>query len=56
MDLPINDQDLATIISAFQLAGDTALYQRLKIVKETRDAHPGGPYKKIIREQYGMVI
>ena len=26
------------------------------IVKETRDANPGGPYKKIIREQYGMVI
>ena len=56
MDLPINDKDLATIISALHLGGDTALYQRLKIVKETRDAHPGGPYKKIIREQYGMVI
>ena len=27
--------------------GDTALYQKLKLVKETIDANPGGPYKKI---------
>ena len=56
MDLPINDKDLATIISALTLGGDTALYQKLKIVKDVRDANPGGPYKKIIRDTYGMVI
>ncbi len=56
MDLPVNDQELATIISARHLGGDTALYQKLKLVKETRDQHPGGPYKKIIRETHGMVI
>ncbi len=56
MDLPVNDKELSTIISALYLGGDTALLQKLKIVKETRDMHPGGPYKKIIRKQYGMEI
>ncbi len=56
MDLPINDKDLSTIVSALHLGGDTSLYQRLKIVKEVRDMYPNGPYKKIIREKYGMVI
>ena len=56
MDLPVNDKELATILSALHLGCDTALYQKLKIVKETRDEYPGGPYKKIIREQYGMII
>jgi len=56
MDLPVNDKELATILSALHLGGDTALYNKLKIVKETRDENPGGPYKKIIREQYGMII
>ena len=56
MDLPIDDKDLATIISALTLGGDTALYQKLKIVKDVRDANPGGPYKKILRETHGMVI
>tara|TARA_B100001250_G_scaffold291722_1_gene253380 strand:- start:473 stop:643 length:171 start_codon:yes stop_codon:yes gene_type:complete len=56
MDLPVNDKDLDTIIRALTLGGDTALYQRLKLVKETRDQNPGGPYKKILRESHGMVI
>jgi len=56
MDLPINDKDLDTIIRALTLGGDTALYQRLKLVKETRDANPGGPYKKILRDTHGMII
>ena len=56
MELPINDKDLATIISALSLGGDTALYQKLKLVKETIDENPGGPYKKILRESHGMVI
>ena len=56
MDLPINDKELATIVSALHLGGDTALYQKLKLVKETIDENPGGPYKKILRESHGMVI
>ena len=56
MDLPINDKDLATILKSLTLGGDTSLYNRLKIVKEVRDENPRGPYIKIIREKYGMVI
>lgn len=29
MDLPINEKELNTIISAMRLGGDTALYQKL---------------------------
>jgi len=53
MDLPINDDELSTIVSAMTMGGDTALYQKLKLVKELREQ--GLPYKKILREQYGMV-
>ena len=56
MELPVDDKELATILSALHLGGDTALFQKLKIVKETRDANPGGPYKKILREEKGMII
>ena len=47
MDLPINDKELATIVSALRLGGDAALYQKMTRIKEIRDANPGGPYKKI---------
>jgi len=56
MDLPINDQELETIVSALRLGGDAALYQKLKRIKDIRDANPGGPYKKIAREDYGIVM
>ena len=56
MDLPINDQDLDTIVKALALGGDARLYHLLKAVKKVRDANPDGPYKKILREQHGMVI
>ena len=56
MDLPINNKELETIVSALHLGGDTALYQKLKLVKEPIDPNPGGPYKKILRESHGMVI
>ena len=56
MELPITDSDLDTIVRALTLGGDTALYQKLKLVKETREENPGGPYKKILRESHGMVI
>jgi len=53
MDLPINDEELNTIIKAMALGGDTELFQKLKLVKELREQ--GLPYKKILREEYGMV-
>jgi hypothetical protein len=53
MNLPINDEELNTIVSAMHLGGDAALYQKLKLVKELREQ--GLPYKKILREEYGMV-
>ena len=53
MDLPINDQELNTIVSAMHLGGDAALYHKLKLVKELREQ--GLPYKKILREEYAMV-
>lgn len=53
MDLPINDEELNMIINAMTLGGNTALYQKLKLVKELREQNL--PYKKILREQYGMV-
>jgi hypothetical protein len=53
MDLPINDKELDTIVKAMSLGGDTALYQKLKLVKDLKDQ--GLPYKKILREDYGMV-
>ena len=56
MDLPIDDKELSTIVSALHLGGDTALFQKLKLVKETREENPGGPYKKILRESQGMII
>ena len=56
MDLPINDKDLSTIVSALALGGDARLYHLLKEVKEVRDANPDGPYKKILREQRGIAI
>ena len=56
IDLPLNDKELATIVSALRLGGDAALYQKLNTIKEIRDANPGGPYKKIAREEFGFVI
>ena len=51
MDLPINDKELATIINAMALGGDTALYQKLKLVKELREQ--GLPYKKFFVNNTG---
>ena len=42
MELPINDAELATIVGALRLGGDTSLYQKLKIIKEIREENPGG--------------
>ncbi len=56
MELPINDEELATIVSALRLGGDAALYQKLNTIKNIREENPGGPYKKIAREQFGFVL
>ena len=56
MDLPINDADLSTIVKALALGGDARLYHLLKEGKTVRDENPDGPYKKILREERGMVI
>ena len=48
MDLPIDDKELSTIISALHLGGDTSLFQKLKIVKETRDENPVVLTKKLL--------
>ena len=42
MDLPINDKDLATIINALSLGGDTRLYHLLKEVKQVRELEEEG--------------
>jgi len=63
MDLPIDDKDLVIIVEALNphrskvsyLIEDKILYEKLKLVKDVREANPDGPYKKILREQYGMV-
>jgi hypothetical protein len=54
MDLPINDNELQKIIISLGFGGDAALYHKLKLVKELREQDL--PYKKILREQYGMDI
>ena len=55
MDLPIDDKDLATIVYALALGGDSRLYHLLKEVKQVRDDNPDGPYKRILRDK-GYVI
>tara|TARA_Y100001963_G_scaffold62964_1_gene87768 strand:+ start:189 stop:359 length:171 start_codon:yes stop_codon:yes gene_type:complete len=56
MELPIDDKDLATIVNALSLGGDARLYHLLKEVKQVREMNPDGPYKKILREDKGIVI
>ena len=56
MELPIDDKELATIVSALSLGGDAALYQKMNLMKEIREQYPGSAYKKIAREQYGICI
>ena len=57
MELPINDEELGRLVWWTQhMMGEEELHKRLKLVKEVRDANPNGPYKKILRQQHGMVI
>jgi len=54
MDLPINDDELNTIIGAISMGTDAALCQKLKLVKELRGQEL--PYKKILREYHAIVF
>ena len=63
MDLPIDDKELAVIVTQLWKSRKNVgeplvepLYEKIKLVKEVRDANPDGPYKKILREKHGMVI
>ena len=63
MDLPIDDKELEVIVRQLwksrKNAGEPSvapLYEKIKLVKEARDANPDGPYNNILREEHGMVI
>ena len=63
MDLPIDDKELEVIVRQLwksrKNAGEPAvapLYEKMKLVKEVRDANPDGPYKAILRDKHGLVI
>ena len=51
MELPINDKELNTIISAMRLGGDAALYQKLRRLKEIRDENGTDT-----QEEFGFVL
>ena len=46
MDFPINNEELATIVKALTLGGDTALYQKLNWSKRLLMQIPEGHIKK----------
>ena len=63
MDLPIDDKELEVIVTQLWKSRKNVgeplvepLYEKIKLVKEVRDANPDGPYKKILREEHGIVI
>ena len=54
MDLPIDDKELEIIVTQLWKSRKNVgeplvepLYEKMKLVKEVRDANPDGPYKKI---------
>ena len=51
MELPINDKELNTIVSALRLGGDVALYQKMIRVQEVRAKN-----SKSENEQFGFVL
>jgi hypothetical protein len=60
MDLPISEDELRDIVIALQIASGQnknekfrSLADRLKLVEQL--IAEGKPYKKILREEYGMV-
>jgi len=53
MDLPITIDELRTIVVSLEKDEQLALADKLKLV--TLLIEEGKPYKKILREEYGMV-
>ena len=53
MDLPINEYELRVIIDALQREGRWDLFDRLVLVEQLMKE--GKPYKKILREEHGIV-
>jgi hypothetical protein len=53
MDLPVNDDELSTIIGSLP---ESELRERLTLVAQVRNENPGGPFKRVLREEHGMVI
>ena len=53
MDLPINDYELKVIVDVLMEKGRWELADKLLLVKELREQ--GKPYKKILREEHGIV-
>ena len=47
MDLPINDKELATIVSALRLGGDAALYQKMIELKRSAMLTQADLYQKM---------
>jgi|TARA_B100001094_G_scaffold288399_1_gene304594 hypothetical protein len=56
MNVPINDKELNTIISAMRLGGDAALYQKLRRIQEIRDAKTSESSGKNVNDQFGFVL
>jgi hypothetical protein len=54
MELPINANELDTIVKALGFGGNAALYHKLKLVRDL--IKDNQDYKKILCEEYGMVI
>ena len=54
MDLPIDIDELRQIIVTLEAANNFEVADRLKLV--CRLIEEGKPYKKILREEYGIVI
>ncbi len=54
MELPINDKELDTIISALRLGGDVALYQKLNNIKATRRMN--SIKTEVDTEKFGFVL
>jgi len=64
VDLPIDKKEFDDIVDALcsehrdseMRAFRSNLYQKMKLVQTVMNENPDGPYKKILREQHGMVI
>jgi hypothetical protein len=54
MELPINVNELDTIVKALGFGGNAALYHKLKLVRDLMNENQD--YKKILCEEYGIII